>query len=454
MARPVCLDLFEGEQLAIVGDNAAGKTRLADMIVSACPSDSLQSISFRDTYGVSDSSYYLQKRWNQIEIDPEFNPTVRQQLYRIEVEEESLRERLLDFFGLRSLLDRYLISLSSGELRKFHLAKALLRQPRILLLDNPFIGLDEPTRAMLSDLLGELAQKGLTLILVMPRLDVIPAFLTHIVKVEGLQAGPKTQKDEFLKSVRPSPKPDFDASRILSLPEKDLSQESFYPKGASPEIIRCNSVSIRYGERTILKDLDWVVREGERWVVSGANGSGKSTLLSCVCADNPQSYACDIELFSHRRGGGETIWDIKRHIGYVSPEMHRAYQKNIPADNVVASGLFDTVGLFRHASPEQMAVCHEWMDIFGIKELARQPFLKLSSGEQRLCLLARAFVKDPELLILDEPFHGLDEGRSALAKAIIDAFAQRAHKTLIMISHFKSEYPSCIDHELVLQRHG
>ena len=443
VARFALGQLRPGENVAVIGDNAAGKSRLVEKFLLHCPYDKVQYIAFRDTYGVSDSSYYLQKRWNQIEIDPEFNPTVRQSLERTlgepiaDSSDESLL-RLLSFFHLTPLLDEYLISLSSGELRRFHLAKALLRHPQILVIDNPFIGLDTATREMLSALLDELADRGIQLVLVMARLDVVPKCVTRFIKV-----GAQTTLEQNWSALE---------ARVEAFPVKDLSQESFYPQQPGAEIIRCNAVTIRYGSRIILKDLDWVVHEGEKWVVSGANGSGKSTLLSCVCADNPQSYACDIELFSHRRGSGETIWDIKRHIGYVSPEMHRAYQKNIPAENVVASGLFDTVGLFQHASPEQMALCHEWMDLFGIRDLVGRSFLKLSSGEQRLCLLARAFVKDPELLILDEPFHGLDAHRSEMAKHIIEAFVRRPHKTLILISHFPSEYPPCITHELHLQK--
>ncbi|MBP5539490.1 MAG: ATP-binding cassette domain-containing protein [Bacteroidales bacterium] len=468
IARFALGELHPGENVAVIGDNAAGKSRLVEKFLVHCPYDKVQYIAFRDTYGISNSSYYLQKRWNQIEIDPEFNPTVRQSLERTlgepiaDSSDESLL-RLLSFFHLTPLLDEYLISLSSGELRRFHLAKALLRHPQILVIDNPFIGLDAATREMLSALLDELAGRGIQLVLVMARLDVVPKCVTHYVIVDGEKSErlprevasgfqiPRERTSGFPRDEKPV---DWSAleARVEAFPVKDLSQESFYPQQPGAEIIRCNAVTIRYGSRIILKDLDWVVHEGEKWVVSGANGSGKSTLLSCVCADNPQSYACDIELFSHRRGSGETIWDIKRHIGYVSPEMHRAYQKNIPAENVVASGLFDTVGLFQRATPEQMALCHEWMEVFGIRDLAERSFLKLSSGEQRLCLLARAFVKDPELLILDEPFHGLDAHRSEMAKHIIEAFVRRPHKTLILISHFPSEYPPCITHELRLQK--
>ena len=175
-------------------------------------------------------------------------------------------------------------------------------------------------------------------------------------------------------------------------------------------------------------------------------------MLSLVCADNPQAYACNIELFGHRRGTGESIWEIKRHIGYVSPEMHRAYLKDLPAIDIVASGLTDSVGLYTRPRPEQREICLNWMNIFGIKELADRTFLKLSSGEQRLCLLARAFVKDPELLILDEPLHGLDLQQRHLVKEIINTFCSRKHKTLVMVTHYKEEFPKCIDKSLFLRK--
>ena len=214
-----------------------------------------------------------------------------------------------------------------------------------------------------------------------------------------------------------------------------------------------NQVSIRYGERVILDTLDWTVRNGERWALGGQNGAGKSTLLSLVCADNPQSYACDIALFGNPRGSGESIWDIKKHIGYVSPEMHRAYQKNLPAVRIVASGLKDSMGLYVKPNEEEYGICRWWMDIFGLKGKEDTPFLKLSSGEQRLVLLARAFVKDPQLLILDEPLHGLDNRNRRLVKDVIEAFCQRRNKTMIMVTHYKEELPACIDHDLFLRRH-
>ena len=174
-----------------------------------------------------------------------------------------------------------------------------------------------------------------------------------------------------------------------------------------------------------------------------------------VCADNPQSYACDISLFGHKRGSGESIWDIKKHIGYVSPEMHRSYKQNIPAIQIVASGLKDTVGLYYTPTQQEKDQCIEWMDMFGIKHLADRKFLEMSSGEQRLVLLARAFVKNPDLLILDEPLHGLDLCNRNLVKSIVDWYMfENPMRTLIYVTHYESELPNCIDHSLNLIRNN
>ena len=179
-----------------------------------------------------------------------------------------------------------------------------------------------------------------------------------------------------------------------------------------------------------------------------------STLLSLLCADNPQAYAQDISLFGRRRGTGESIWDIKRRIGYVSPEMHRSYVKDIPAVDIVASGFFDTIGLYRTPDDAQRAVCEQWMDAFGIRPLRDRSFLRLSSGEQRLLLLARAFVKDPDLLILDEPLHGLDCCNKERARAVISEFCRRPGKTMIYVTHYERELPDCINRRMELPRRG
>lgn len=461
MGKPVDFCLNAGEQLAVVGPNGGGKSILIDIITGKYPllmnevtydfspsssnlvSDNLRYITFRDSYGDADGSYYYQQRWNS--QDMENIPVVGDLLPQCK--DEQLKESLYTLFRIEEMLQKPIILLSSGELRKFQLTKTLLSGPRLLIMDNPFIGLDAGTRDLLKSLLGELIKViGLQVILVLSKSDDIPDFITHVITVENMICGEKLPRSEYSGVCVPEKMlSDEKVQAILDMPYKD----NLY-KAAN--VVKLNKVSIRYGERTILRELDWTVKCGEKWALSGENGAGKSTLLSLVCADNPQSYACDITLFDRKRGSGESIWEIKKHIGYVSPEMHRAYLKNIPAIDIVASGLHDSIGLYKRPKEEDRAVCLFWMDIFGVKQLADRSFLQLSSGEQRLVLLARAFVKDPELLILDEPLHGLDLYNRRLVKDVIETFCRRNDKTMIMVTHYKEELPACITDSLYLVR--
>ena len=318
LSRAVTLEFGAGEHIAIVGPNAAGKSLLADMLVGKTalqegrieydfyPSrvrevyKNIRYIAFRDTYGSSDTNCYYQRRWNS--TDHEEIPAVRELLG--ECRASALQQRLFRLFQMEELLDKPVITLSSGEMRKFQLTKTLLTSPRVLIIDNPFIGLDAETRLQLTDLLTQLSGMGdLQLILVLSMLDDVPAFVTHLVPVAEMEVLPKTTREDYLRNfaekdalTRAREEKEFEPWKrlIQTLPDKDRTAADAMP---ADEIVRLNNVSIRYGERTILKALNWTVRRGEKWALSGANGSGKSTLLSLICADNPQSYACDITLF-------------------------------------------------------------------------------------------------------------------------------------------------------------
>ena len=512
MAEPINFELLAGEQLAIVGDNGSGKSRLVDVLTGRCAlmpmnevrydftpstaklvSDNVKYLTFRDSYGTSEGVYYHQQRWNQNDIEETplvrdllaeafrmaEQGVVRQTVYdkflvrdetpeqekarlaaeeadrqRMRQELERVRERLYEMFHLDELLDKHVVLLSSGELRKFQLTKTLMTNPRVLIMDNPFIGLDVKARAQLAEFLELLtSQTQVSVVLVLAKTDDVPDFITHVVPVRELAVGRKMTLREFRDTMEPV------LARVLSMQKEQAilnlacadAAELDAAVGTEP-VIDFRNVTIRYGERTILKDLNLTVMNGEHWALSGENGAGKSTLLSIVCADNPQSYANDIVLFGHRRGKGESIWDIKKHIGYISPEMHRAYMRDVPSIDIVGSGLSDVSGLYRKVSPEQRSACLFWMDIFGVGQHADTPFLKLSSGEQRLVLLARAFVKDPSLLILDEPLHGLDLKNRRLVKDVIEVFCQRRNKTLLMVTHYREEFPRNIDHEIYLRK--
>ena len=187
-------------------------------------------------------------------------------------------------------------------------------------------------------------------------------------------------------------------------------------------------------------------------VLFGPNGSGKSALLSLICADNPQAYACDMSLFGKRRGTGESIWDIKARIGYMSPELHRSFREDYPVARIVAGGVRAEAFLYGHPGEEEYRKAGFWMDMFGIRDMAERSYQRISDGEQRMVLLARAFARDPELLILDEPMHGLDDINRRRVQDIIETFCGRKGKTLVMVSHYEDDFPPCIDHRLTLKR--
>lgn len=470
MNAPASAALSSDEHIAIVGANGSGKSLLVDMLTGKyllregslqydfrpAPTNyaykNIKYITFRDTYGTSDFYYCYQMRWNGTEQDdvPEVGD------FLCSIPEGELRDKLFRLFDVAPMLTKKVVHLSSGELRKMELAHSLSASPRVLIMDNPFIGLDADTRHQLRNLLDELSRTSdLQIVLVLSMMEDIPDFITHVIPVADGAVGEKMplcdyrllfeREDAARRAAEEASLLDAQR-RILSLPAKDDDY-------CSDEVIKFNNVNIRYGERTILKNLDWTVRRGEMWALRGENGSGKSTLLSLVCADNPQSYACDIALFGRKRGTGESIWEIKKHIGYVSPEMHRAYMKDMPAIEIVASGLFDTIGLYLRPNAEQLKICEWWMDVFGIADIKDKSFMQLSSGEQRMCLLVRAFVKDPELLILDEPLHGLDTFNRRRVKCLIEAFCRRRGKTLIMVTHYDGELPATVTDTLVLKKH-
>ena len=456
--HPLNISILKGENVAFVGPNGAGKSLLVDtllgryplregsVIYDFSPSDSnaiyknVQSIVFRDIYGSSEANYCYQLRWNLHE--QEGIPTVREVLGF--VDDETIA--LLQQFYLYDFIDAPVVQLSSGELRKLQIVKALMQKPRLLVLDNPYIGLDAPTRCLLGEALAGLAASGsLQMILLLGSCDEVPSFVDSVFLVEKRTLIGKFSRAECANLLPNEFLDDALREKVLRLPYNNADF-------SCDEVLSMNNITVRYGERTILRDFSWRVKRGEVWALSGENGSGKSTLLSLICADNLQSYACDITLFGRRRGTGESIWEIKKRIGYVSPEMHRSYLRNLPVIEIVASGLHDSIGLYRRSTAAQMQSCELWMEIFGIAHLRDRSFIRLSSGEQRLVLLARAFVKDPCLLILDEPMHGLDPQNRTRAKAVIEAFSQRKGKTVIIVSHYEEDFPSTLSNRLTLKK--
>lgn len=467
-AEPVNWTIQTGEQWAVIGPNGAGKSLLIDLLQrkfalkagevnfasNGRVSDFVRCITFKDIYSLADcQNTYYQQRWHATENDEVPRAA---ELLGIPNEDLGMRnEELIDLFAIRELLPKKVIYLSSGELRKFLIVRTLLKHPRLLILDNPFIGLDAPSRELLVEMLQRMTQvHGVQVILLLSNPQDIPAMVTRVLPIVNRTLLPPMSREVFLA----------DKTLIHQLfPTEGLTDEQSVEVPALPVdpekqpathtvTLRMEQVKVHYGSRTILQDIDWEIKNGEKWALFGPNGSGKSTLLSLVYADNPQSYANTLYLFDKKRGTGESIWDIKKRIGYISPEMHLYYRQNVSALRIVGSGFFDSIGLYRTCSAEQEELALAWMRLFSIDHLRDRMFQTLSSGEQRLVLLARAFVKDPDLIILDEPLHGLDVSHKKQAAAIIERFCERPGKTLIYVTHYPHELPTCVDKQFELAK--
>jgi molybdate transport system ATP-binding protein len=454
-------NIRRAEQWAVVGPSGGGKTLLAHTLqglhfaLGEIGTDGLkitmveQQHRFRGRPGTTD--LYYQQRFNS--ADAEATITVAEELAAAGVSGEPDGE-WLDQLQVRALLTKPLIQLSNGENKRVQLAVALREKPDLLILDNPFLGLDVEGRGVLNGIINRLAAGGMPIILITGEHE-IPACITHIGRLENGRwsfAGPKAafRPTENRHDIR------LDPSILAQLQDDtDPAGEGVDPAGEGadhPVVIRMRDVSIHYGETTILDHINWEVRQGERWSVSGPNGAGKSTLLSLITADNPQAYANPIWLFGRRRGTGETIWDIKQKIGFVSPELHLFFDSGASCFEVVASGLFDTIGLFRQLTPDQEARVLLWTELLSLQDLRMRRLPQLSTGQQRMVLLARALIKNPPMLILDEPCQGLDEEQTAYFRELITVLCEAFDKTLIFVSHYQHELPGCIDNFLRLEQ--
>ena len=432
-AKPVVsaisFQILPGQKTAIVGPMGSGKTSLAKALAgrlfrtgevffsSRNPEKRAyvmlveQQHQFKNRSNLSE--FYLQQRFNSSDCEDAYT-----------VEEELAGLVLGDWvsvFELDGLLKRPLIQLSNGENKRLQIVKSLAYQPDWLILDNPYVGLDVKGREILTKGLLSLDSKGIQFILVSSPGDV-PDFINQVIELPLTQDAP-ANPEPFLRALEP-----FEVA------------------------VKMEKVQIKYGTKTILSDFSWKVNRGERWAIKGPNGAGKSTLISLITADNPQAYSQDITLFDRKRGTGESIWDIKRKIGYLSPELHLYFKEGGSCFSVVASGLFDTLGLFKRLSEEQTAQVNHWMQVMGIAHLKERSFLQISGGEQRMVLITRALVKNPELLILDEPCQGLDRVQTEHLKSVLDYLAENSEMTLLYVSHYDRDIPSCVNQLLELKR--
>ena len=468
------------EQWAILGANGSGKSLLADALrgrlplvqgelryhfqppPGLSPEEAISHVSFEDRKAeVHDT--VVQSRWNSLEeeggslvrdylsyervmdVNP-FEVTARHRQARPRFERRM--RRAVALLQAAPFLDRTLISLSNGERQRIQLARALAHPMRLLILDEPFTGLDAATRAHFHAVLERLMRTPLRVLLIVTRIEDLPRHITHLLCVAQcrvLAAGPRADI-LLLPQVK----------RLLSTtgtvrPRAAVKQPRRRPPSpARPVLVRLRNATVRYGDTVILRDINWTVRAGESWALLGPNGSGKTTLLSLILGDNPQVYTNDIIVFGRPRGSGESVWDIKRHIGWVSPELHLHFNASATCFEVVASGLHDTVGLFEPPTARQRTAARRCLARFQLLAFAGRPLFALSAGLQRMVLLARALVKHPRLLILDEPCQGLDAAHRDSFVRAVDALIRARAVTVIYVTHRPDEIPPSITRVLRL----
>lgn len=454
----VNLTLRKGENLIVTGASGVGKTILAKVLAKKLytlgtleinysqeetmllPSTLLveQRYSLKNRSNVT-SGFYYQQRFNSSDVNDCY--TVLEELNNISYDDEQVAF-LLSELKMTDRKEAPVIQLSSGEHKRFQIIKALLQPTQIMILDEPFIGLDKESRKKLYDIIDDKAVKGTTFIIISGTHHPFPSSISYVLELN------KSGIHNFVsKNI-------YEPSKPESSFNIDISNIDWQPhKIAFKNAIHMVHANVRYGEKTILNDINWTVKKGEKWLLQGHNGAGKSTLLSLITGDNPQAYANEIYIFDKRRGKGESIWDVKKPIGFVSPEIFAYYDKNLTVHDTVACGLFDTMGLFKKLNEEQEKKVKEWMQVFHLESVGTNRLSTLSSGQQRMVLLANALVKSPSLLLLDEPCQGLDEIQTRQFVRMIDELCGKIDTTVLYISHYDNEIPSCIDYVLHLD-HG
>ncbi|MBK6391119.1 MAG: ATP-binding cassette domain-containing protein [Saprospiraceae bacterium] len=449
--KDLSFTLNPGEHIAILGPSGSGKTTLLHALTgrsyyqgeiwihpTAKELMVLVDQQHHFTNRSNTNDLYYQQRYNS--ADAEDTLTVAETLSQYGDESSEV----LKLMKIEYLLDKPLIQLSNGENKKLQIAQALLRKPRLLIMDQPFVGLDVETRAFMHHLLNSLSS-SMTLILVTTAGE-IPECVNKVLLLHQNKPAECLEKNFFDTLHHTERNKSTRNERLRSLVVTTT------PVQVPNPVIAMHKVTIQYGDKIILQDIDWVVQRGERWVLSGANGAGKSTLLSLLVGDNPQAYAHDITLFGQPRGSGESIWDLKKKIGYFSPELCVFFDPESTCFGAVASGLFDSIGLFKKLSVAEKAMVTEWMMATNLAPLADKRWYELSISEQRKALLVRAMIKNAPLLILDEPLQGLDDDQCQELIEMINTVCAYGERTLIFVTHYAGQVPEGVDHTLRLEK--
>lgn len=379
--------------------------------------------------------------------------------------------------GISKILDRGLKYMSTGEIRRTMLAAALLSKKKFLILSNPFAGLDVESRKILFDFvcgigsegssLGSTGFRGPIVVLCMDRWHEIPESITHVIEFSNKEVSFCGTKQDFLlfKNFEKADDTDnlVDFSKQFAetledssvcVKDDDLDSGNLQNQSDSKEseeiLFELKNVNVGWDGKLVLKNLSWKLKKGEHWLIQGPNGCGKTTLLELITGDNKQVYCNDVTIFGIKRGSGESIWDIKKHLGIVSYRLHVEYRMvgNTSIQNVIISGFKDSIGLYETPTDVEIQIAKKWLSLAGFEGRKLESFGSLSYGEQRAVLILRSVVKSPKILILDEPCHGLDENYRKKILNLMELIAEKGKTTMLHVTHDITEILSCEKHTL------
>ncbi len=360
-------------------------------------------------------------------------------------------DRMCRILEIDHVMERGIRFLSTGEMQKVLIARALMKSPQLLIMDEPFEGVDAQSRERMAEIIVELMKEQIQIILVTHRFEAIMPNVTHVLCIKEGKVFLKGKREEVLTQENMDRLYGTKKAQTGAIPKADWGLEELR-KEAPESLLHLRNTTVKYGELLVLDKLNWTMKWDENWAVLGPNGVGKSTLMSLIIGDNLQAYANEIYLFGKRRGTGESIWDIKKRIGVVSSELQVQYRVRLKAYDVVLSGFHDSIGLYRRSSERQRAVAHQWMEILGISDKEEERFDHLSYGQRRMVLLARSMVKLPVILVLDEPCQGLDLSNRRMILDLVDYIGRETPTHILYTTHHKDEIPPCITDVLELKK--
>jgi molybdate transport system ATP-binding protein len=459
-------EIKKNQNWAVLGPNGSGKSSLVGALKGDVPivkGKITRSYSNADQELFGYVSLELHQRLIALEKDldearffsgrmdtfAKAGQTILSADYRGDVEAPDF-DRIVKNLEIGYLLNRGIRFLSTGEMQKVLIARALMKSPRLLILDEPFEGLDVRSKERLREMITRLMDEGVQVILVTHRFEEILPNITHVFCVKDCKVFLQGERDRVLTEENINRLYHKKRSVISSLPPQEEGGEA-QRKGRPEVLVDLRNTTVKYGDTLVLDNLNWTMKQGENWAIVGPDGAGKTTLLSLIIGDNPQAYANEIYLFGKRKGSGESIWDIKKRIGAVSSELQIHYRKRIRVYDVVLSGFFDSIGLYRKYTAEQRSKAQKWMKLLGIRD-GSEWYDQLSYGQKRMALLARSMVKSPTLLILDEPCQGLDKSNRKLVLELIDYIGRETNTHILYVTHHEDEIPPCVTHVLRLER--